>query len=107
MADFEEKIVQTESLKISLENDVESLSVNLNEIQRNHKLLEDELTAKLNILQPKHKADFEEYEQKKNRLNYMKTHTVEMNDRIVEMTGSKKMMVKSIEKTNEEIEKLT
>ena len=106
LADFEEKIALLEAEKIMLENDVASLTSNLNEIQKNHFNLETELTAKLNVLEPKHKADFEEYENNKNRLNYMKSHTIEMNERIVEMTESKKMMVKSIEKINGEIEKL-
>ena len=100
-------MAQIEYEKTILENDVKSLTANLNEIKTNHKNLEDELTAKLSVLQPKHKADMEEYEQKKNRLIYMKKHTIEMNEGIVEMTSSKKMMVKAIEKTNEEIEKLT
>ena len=76
-------------------------------IQKNHKNLEDELTGKLSVLEPKHKADSKEHQEKKDRLIYMKKHTIEMNDGIVEMTSSKKMMVKAIEKTNEEIEKLT
>ena len=107
LADFEAKLAELESEKIQLENEVASLRSKLNEIQTNHSNLETELTAKLAILEPKHKIDFEEYETNKNRLSYMKSHTVEMNERIVDMANSKKMMLKAIEKTNAEIKQLT
>jgi hypothetical protein len=107
LAEYEEKVAQLENEREILDNDVKSLTANLDEIKTKHKNLEDDLTAKLNVLEPKHKADGIEYEEKKNRLIYMKKHTIEMNNGIIEMTNSKKMMVKAIEKTNEEIEKLT
>ena len=106
MADFEKKVAQIEARKIVLENEVADLTKKLNDMLSNHTKLESELTARINVLEPKHQEDLDEYETNKNRLAYMKSHTIKMNDELVEMADSKKMMLKAMEKMNQEIEGL-
>ena len=76
MADFEKKVAQIEARKIVLENEVADLTKRLNDMLSNHARLESELTARINVLEPKHQEDMDEYETNKNRLAYMKSHTI-------------------------------
>lgn len=68
-----------------------------------HKQVESDLSKKIEDLEPKHLKVSKEYFTNKANLDYMKSHSIEMNSKMEEMGDSKKVMVKTIERTSEEI----
>ena len=92
-----------ETVRLALDNDVLSLNTNLNEVRYNHFALETRLKQNISVLEKQHLKDQDTYNIIKDRYEYMVGHSSEMNDKIVNMTESKKLMVKNIEKTNSEI----
>jgi hypothetical protein len=65
------------------------------------------LNAKIKEREPKKATKLQELDEKSKKLQHMKAHTSEMNEKMVVMAESKVIMVKAIEKTNEEIDALT
>jgi hypothetical protein len=71
-----------------------------------HETLGKDLKNRIETAELIHKAIFDEYFKNKSRLEYMKSHTIEMNNKMIEMTENKAIMLKQIEKFNNEIESL-
>lgn len=82
------------------------MNENLAKTLETHKQVESDLGKKIEDLEPKHSKVSKEYFTNKANLDYMKSHSIEMNSKMEEMAESKKVMVKTIERTSEEILKL-
>lgn len=91
---------------MALDTEIASLTENLRSILDSHVKLEAELRAKIAEAEPKHKQIADEHSPKKSRVDYMKTHTVQMNEKMIEMDENKVVMLKQIEKMLAEIEDL-
>lgn len=100
------RVEEIEKVKIRLDEEVQVLTEKLNNKLEAHKSLEANLKARIAKLEPEHANINQEYLKNKYRLEYMKNHSNEMNTKMTEMAESKKIMVKTIEKTNHEIEEL-
>lgn len=106
MSQLEVQVADIEIIKLALDDDVSVLNDKLNQKLQSHRNLETDLRARIAKLEPEHASSFEDYFKSKTRLEYMKSHSAEMNSKMVEMAESKKLMVKSIQRTNLEINDL-
>ncbi len=95
-----------EKSKNKTDLEVADLAEKLRLVLETHQSVETDLTSKINHLVPIHKAISEEYLKNKTRAEYIKSQTVQINEKIVEMAENKTVMLKQIDKTNGEIEEL-
>jgi hypothetical protein len=66
-----------------------------------------ELNERIKQCEPVHESNKEQQNMNEERLNHMKSHSTEMNNKIEEMKLSKQIMFKNIQKTKHAIEELT
>ena len=95
-----------EATKILLDDEISILSAKLAETLHNHNILEADLTKKMSIAEPLHKKIIDEYTANKSQLEYMKSHTIQMKAKLIEMAENKTIMLKLIDQTNIENEAL-
>jgi DNA repair ATPase RecN len=103
---LQRKVDEIETIKLNTDLECFNLEKALTDTLSDHNKLETTLTNKLNELEPKHKEIFNIYDENKQRLDYVKQHTREMKEKMNEMAKSKDVMIKTIQKTSEEIEEL-
>ncbi|CAF0773603.1 unnamed protein product [Brachionus calyciflorus] len=106
LSNLQIRVEDIESKREILLEEVRILNEKLAQTLSNHNHLETTLNQKILELEPKHSKASQDYFTNKANLDYMKTHSNEMNKKIDEMNDSQKYMIKNIEKTNREIENL-
>ena len=106
LREFEERVAGVEKRKLAMDKEIEEL-MKLNKTTReDHKVLEEKLKQRLAELEPIHSSKFESYDKVRERLDHIRNHSAEMNKKMVDMDESKKVMNKTIEKFDDEIEEI-
>ena len=106
LRDFEKRVLEIEKRKVETDKEIEELTRTGRTTKADHKTLEERLRARLIELEPIHSEKFVSYDQVREKLNHIKTHSAEMNKRMGDMDESKKVMSKTIEKFDDEIEEI-
>lgn len=101
--DFEKRVNDVEKRKLKLDEEIQRLLKLREDTQTNHATLEESYKRRVAELQPQHIEKMTDYEKHKNELDHMKTHSIEMDKKMVDMGESKKVIGKQIEKFDEEI----
>ncbi len=103
---LQKKVEEIEHTKLNSDLECYNLDTSLKETISKHNALETVLNSRIKELEPQHENIFNLYADNKSQLDYMKQHTIQMNERMVELAKSKEFMQKTIEKTNAEIDEL-
>ena len=104
---MEKTVKVLDGRRYEVDTRIESLKKDISQIKVDHEKVEGNCNAIIKEREPKKAEKMKELEEKSKKLQNMKAHTSEMNEKMVIMAESKVVMVKVIEKTNEEIDELT
>jgi chromosome segregation ATPase len=107
LRDFNKMIEELTARKKTLEDELEALREKLQSMLDLLTKRELELNERIKQSEPIHESNKEQNRMNEERLNYMKSHSTEMNNKIGEMNLSKQIMSKNIQKTKHEIDELT
>ena len=106
LIEFEKRVQEIEKRKVQTDKEIEELTRISRTTKADHKVLEERLRARLIELEPIHSEKFASYDRVREKLDHMKNHSAEMNKKMADMEESKKVMSKTIEKFDDEIEEI-
>lgn len=106
LRELEKRVLEVEKRKLQTDKEIEDLIQLSRKTKSDHKTLEERLNARLAELEPVHSSKFATYDQVREKLSHIKTHSAEMNKKMADMEESKKVMSKTIEKFDDEIEEI-
>lgn len=107
LKDLDESIKELSERKNLTDKQVNELEINVKNAKIENKQTEEYLLSKINELEPLNKKLESKNDNLNKKLTQMKTHTIELNKKIDEMIDSKGMMLKTIDKLNDDIQDLT
>lgn len=103
---MEAKVNEIESKKLVLDAYVANLSNQVKNMKEKHVNLEMNMNNRIAELEPAHANNYIDFDKNKKKLEFMRSHTNEINIKMKEMIESINLMKKSIEKLNIETEEL-